>query len=151
MIRFPAGQVRSGDYLGGTLVDNTLLIWPVEQGARAVQVVVLDHVLPDGSRHWDLLVARDVAKGSPLWSLRCDERPDTAPPGTSLALTRTPDHNAKWLDGSPREVSGGRGVAERVASGLLRIGSCDAAIVQWEDGRTSVWRLADGQLMMLDD
>jgi hypothetical protein len=132
-------------------VDNTLLIWPVERGTRAVRTVILEHVLPDGSRHWDLLVARDVAEGSPLWSVRCDERPDTAATGTTLALTKTPDHDAKWLDGRRREVSGGRGVAERVASGLLVIGTHDAAIVQWEDGRRSVWRLADGQLMTLDD
>ena len=132
-------------------MDNILLMWPVERGTRAVRTVILEHVLPDGSRHWDLLVARDVAQGSPLWSVRCDERPDTATTGTLLALTKTPDHDAKWLDGSHREVSGGRGVAERVASGLLVIGMRDAAIVQWEDGRRSVWRLADGRLMTLDD
>ena len=132
-------------------MDNILLMWPVERGTRAVRTVILEHVLPDGSRHWDLLVARDVAQGSPLWSVRCDERPDTAATGTTLALTKTPDHDAKWLDGSHREVSGGRGVAERVASGLLVIGMRDAAIVQWEDGRRSVWRLADGRLMTLDD
>ena len=132
-------------------MDNTLLIWPIERGTRAVQVVVLHHVLPDGSRHWDLLVARNVAEGSPLWSVRCHERPDTAAVGTSLALTRTPDHDAKWLDGKRREVSGGRGVAEQIASGLLAIGTHGTAIVQWEDGRTSVWRLAGEQLMTLDD
>jgi len=65
------------------------------------------------------------------------ERPDRD--GSDIAIEAMPDHRPAWLR-LEGEVSGGRGVVRRVASGLLeRHGN--TAIIQWSDGRTSEWSI----------
>lgn len=112
-------------------------------------VVVLAHVLPDGGRHWDLLVAQDAQGKLPLWSVRCTERPDTAVVGTTIQCEVSLEHDPRWLAVRREVLSGGRGVAERVAGGLLCVGEQGRAIVQWSGGQQSEWQLMGGHLLVL--
>lgn len=125
----------------GVLVDNSISQWPVPENSPPVPVVVLEHSIPDeqgGTVHWDLLVARGWAGDALLWGLRCMERPDGA--GRAIVIEAMPDHRSAWLT-REGEVSGGRGVVRRVASGFLER-RAGAAHVKWNDGRVSHWRIA---------
>lgn len=118
-------------------MDNPTPEWPVPADSPPVRVVVLEHSVPDGSVHWDLLVARGTRAEALLWGIRCMERPDRD--GSDIAIEAMPDHRPAWLR-LEGEVSGGRGVVRRVASGLLeRHGN--TVIIQWSDGRTSEWSI----------
>jgi hypothetical protein len=131
-------------------VDNPALAWPVSPGLRPVPMVVLAHTLPSGSVHWDVLVARDSGGGSPLWSLRCERRPDGAAAGDRIAAIRRPDHHPRWLRVDVGEVSGGRGIARRVAAGTLRVTAGGVAEVQWAAGGCDRWQRGPRSLIILD-
>jgi hypothetical protein len=87
------------------------------------RTVLLKHRLPDGSWHYDWLLARDG-----------DHRGDGAGPLISFRVfvdirrrslaafvgVRTPDHRPAYLS-YEGEVSGDRGVVERVAEGVCRV------------------------------
>lgn len=124
------------------LVDKLTLNWPVPANSPPVPVVVLEHSVPDGTVHWDLLVARRCAVNAPLWGLRCMVRPDRV--GPDIAIEVMPDHRPAWitLEG---DVSGGRGTVRRVASGLLERHG-DLAHVRWDNGRVSDWTIVGGYL-----
>lgn len=77
--------------------------------------VLLQHDLPDGSSHFDLLIERPNTPGGPLVSFRVDARIDLAEPGASLMATRLPDHRNDYLT-YEGPVSGGRGEVRRVVS-----------------------------------
>jgi len=122
------------------------------------RTVLLKHRLPDASWHYDWLLARDGddqgdGAGS-LISFRVFldiRRPSLA----AFVAVRTPDHRPVYLT-YEGEVSGERGVVERIAEGVCRIDeetpTVLAGAVGW-DGRlrrfeaiksSSVWRVRLG-------
>ncbi|MCH2140292.1 MAG: hypothetical protein MK100_04570 [Phycisphaerales bacterium] len=115
-------------------MDNASTFWPGESKAGPVQISVCLHELPDGSRHWDVFVERGPE--GPLWSMRCDQRPDQT---AAVDIVRLPDHRRVWLQSGTRAVSGGRGTATRVANGLLTNVGAGTADIQWSDGRSQRW------------
>jgi len=93
-----------------------------------IPYVVLRHTLPDGAFHFDLLL--DVEPTSPLLTFQFTQWPPIAeePP------KRLPDHRREYLT-YVGEVSGGRGVVERVTAGecevsddLLTIGGIEVRL-----------------------
>lgn len=116
------------------IVDNVATFWPGDFKESPVQISICLHELPDGSRHWDVFVERGPE--GPLWSMRCDKRPDQA---AEVGIVRLPDHRRIWLQRGKRAVSRGRGTATRVASGLLRNVGAGMADIQWSDGSSQRW------------
>ena len=131
-------------------MDNLALRWPVWLGLTPVPIVVLAHILPSGSVHWDVLIASDPAGQSPLWSLRCDRRPDCAAAGDRIAAVRTPDHHPRWLAAEVGEVGGGRGVARRIAQGTLVVTEEGDAEIRWAFGGSCRWGRTARSLVILD-
>lgn len=79
-----------------------------------MRTVILRHTLPDGSWHHDWLVERAGIALVPTWRTG-QSRPDDASI-ESFEAQRIGDHRTLYLD-YEGEVSGGRGVVERVAAG----------------------------------
>lgn len=84
--------------------------------------VLLRHTLPDGTSHYDWLLARADRVGDDeraLLTFRVADRVDLLRAGASPA-TRLPDHRGLYL-AYEGPVSGDRGSVERVAAGRCRI------------------------------
>ncbi len=115
-----------------------------------MRTVVLEHTLPDGSRHFDWMVERpDHGRGGEeggsggehrlaTWRTSC--RPDRA---AGFEGEQIGDHRAFYLD-FEGELTGGRGRVERVASGrAVWLGGDAAGVgkggvevrISWSDGR----------------
>ena len=80
--------------------------------------VLLEHIgHPDdpAGKHFDLLL--EQAKACETWRLA--EIPVAE--GPSVAASQLPDHRLAWLHKVEGEVSGGRGFARRVDSGLYEL------------------------------
>lgn len=92
-------------------------------------MVILLHQLPDGTRHFDWLVQRfQPAPGhrppldpeaKELLSYRVVERIDHHSAGFFIA-DRIADHRNKYLEVTRAEISGGRGIVQKVAAGIVR-------------------------------
>lgn len=83
------------------------------------RMVLLEHTLPDGQRHWDWLIERpDGGAGGLLISYRVEQRIDHVGggEGRSFGAVRMADHRRLYL-AYEGEVSGGRGRVVRVATG----------------------------------
>lgn len=85
-------------------------------------MVLLLHELPDGSSHFDWMLARDAA--GPLVTFRVTERIDAGV--RAFVATRLPDHRRVYLT-YEGDVSGGRGRVRRVAEGSVAIEVDDGA------------------------
>lgn len=120
-------------------------------------MVLLRHTLPDGSWHFDWLLGRcglDEAKSTPdvrdVVAMRVFGRVDAAAPGPGDqgVAERLPDHRRLylWHEG---EVSGGRGVVERVACGswrgVLETGGGLRFEARFDGGRWRRWLCEDGR------
>ena len=79
--------------------------------------VLLRHDLPDGSHHFDWLLARDPE--GPLLTFRLD-RDVAAEPTPSFAGQQLPDHRRLYLD-YEGPISGDRGTVRSVARGRCEI------------------------------
>jgi len=80
-------------------------------------VVLLLHQQPDGSSHFDWLIARPGCPGDSLLSYRVGTRPDD--PGCSaLTAEPIPDHRPFYLT-YEGPITGGRGTVSRLARGTL--------------------------------
>lgn len=82
-------------------------------------MVLLEHVLPDGSRHYDWLLARDAAgdrETRDVLTLRCATRIDRLAVHERCEVEWLPDHRRHYLD-HEGPVGNGRGAVRRVASG----------------------------------
>ncbi len=82
-----------------------------------MRTVLLRHVLPDGSEHFDWLT--QPAPDAPLVAFRVVERIDL-PECTAFTAQRIPDHRAVYLE-YEGEISGGRGRVTRVAAGTATL------------------------------
>ncbi|MEO1007932.1 MAG: hypothetical protein AAFX79_05160 [Planctomycetota bacterium] len=80
--------------------------------------VLLRHDLPDGTRHFDWMLAAEPDPDSPLVTFRVEERIDRGPP--AFRAERLADHRRRYLD-YEGPISGGRGRVSRVASGECTI------------------------------
>jgi hypothetical protein len=107
--------------------------------------VVLRHELPDGTHHFDLLLARDPAGAEPLYSFRLEHRPDELAAGAALEGERLFDHRPRYLR-YEGPISGDRGAVRRVNEGAVEVlEESDSALecrVQWRQrGRAQHLRL----------
>lgn len=107
------------------------------QPLRAARpVVILRHDLPDGSHHFDLLVARDPRGELPLHSFRVTVRPDLLGEGESCAAERLFDHRPLYLT-YEGPISGDRGTVRRLRAGRAELLAEDEQqlelVVRWED------------------
>ena len=99
------------------------------------RAVLLLHTRPDGTSHFDWLVARAPGDGSPLVSFRLGVRPD-APGVRGFEAAAMPDHRARYptYEGA---LTGDRGEVERLAAGVVeRGGFSDRAAdvtIRWGD------------------
>ena len=110
------------------------------QGAnpeRPARAVLLRHVLPDGSEHFDWLFER--ATGSGLLAFRVNERLDLGDTASLLA-ERIADHRAEYLT-YEGPVSGDRGHVKRLAAGrsILRV-EADRVLTVDQDWGQGWWR-----------
>jgi len=84
------------------------------------QTVVLQHELPDGTTHFDWLLAVDAKGKSPLISFRVKERPDKLNENRWVELDARPDHRPEYLH-LEGELDGNRGTVTRLAKGEIFI------------------------------
>ncbi|MCC6909333.1 MAG: hypothetical protein IT430_15445 [Phycisphaerales bacterium] len=81
-----------------------------------LRTVILRHEQPDGSAHFDWMLAVDDPATKRLRTWRVALRPDEVPPGEDLAVEPLADHRATYLD-YEGPVAGDRGLVRRVRSG----------------------------------
>lgn len=114
----------------------------------ALPMALLLHELPDGTRHYDLLLAAQpkVAEEDrvvPTW--RCAEDPLVLPPGAACPAERIGPHRGLYLTlDHPRSLQGPRGVVHPVHRGWHRAVSEGVEIQVGE--RTVVVSLANDHL-----
>jgi hypothetical protein len=82
-------------------------------GRQGLRTVLLRHVLPDGSWHFDWML--ELRRGGSLATFRLGVRPDD-PAVADFHGERIGDHRSTYLE-YEGEVGGGRGRVERVAAG----------------------------------
>ena len=108
-------------------------------GAIARPTVVLLHTLPDGSHHFDWMIARDDTDSGPLQTWRCPRRVDAMGIGESIMLTPLPDHRRAYLrKEGPLDPKNGidRGHVKRVQSGTWNDAEPEGTgVVRWGDGK----------------
>lgn len=97
--------------------------------------VVLEHRLPDGSRHFDWMIERpDPGVERRLWTWRTEARPDRV---EAFAGEQIGNHRVVYLE-FEGELSGGRGRVTRVAAGqAIWLGADSGKIgvrIVWSDG-----------------
>jgi hypothetical protein len=86
--------------------------------------VLLHHKLPDGSSHFDWLIARDGDESGtgagPVITFRVPERVDGRGAPGPMLVDRLTDHRPLYLT-YEGPVAGGRGAVERLATGSCRV------------------------------
>ncbi|MCK4873111.1 MAG: hypothetical protein KAS72_10330 [Phycisphaerales bacterium] len=102
------------------------------------RTVVLRHDVPNGSFHFDWLIAMRAAEGAELRAFRLDTPAHRLPPGKIIAAEQLPDHRAAYLR-YEGPVSGDRGHVRRVASGWADV-RCERPnlleiVVRWDVAR----------------
>ena len=98
-------------------------MWMVcENGGESLRTVILRHDLPDGSHHFDWLLANDAAGSLPLTTWRCSRRVDELGTAESMPAERLGDHRPIYLD-YVGPVSGDRGHVSRVVTGHFTLNS----------------------------
>ncbi len=99
--------------------------------------VILQHDLPDGTTHFDWLLAVDAESKNPLISFRCTTRPDQINEVKWFDLEKRPDHRPEYLT-LEGDIEGGRGTVTRLASGSIffwkEIESGWNMMVDWDTG-----------------
>ena len=99
-------------------------------GSMAVPTVVLRHDLPDGSHHYDWMIAVEPEGNQPLKTFRLAERLDQLEPTHQLSAIRIQDHRPDYL-GYEGPVAGDRGMVKRVCSGDLRLVDNAEIVIAW--------------------
>ncbi len=111
----------------------------VQQPTRPT--VLLRHDLPDGSHHFDWLIARDAAGEQRLYSLRLTCRPDELAPGAEIRAERSFDHRPVYLT-YEGPISGDRGTVQQLRAGRVTLLREDEQtlemLVEWAGGRVPV-------------
>ncbi len=107
-------------------------------------LVVLRHELPDGTHHFDLLIARDPLGRERLHSFRLGDPPDGLAVGSETRAERLFDHRPLYLT-YEGPIAGNRGEVRRVLSGEATVQREDESrlelIVRWESLRQQQLRL----------
>ncbi len=110
--------------------------------------VVLQHDLPDGTSHFDWLLAVDAASEKPLVSFRVDERPDLISESRWVDLDARPDHRPEYLQ-IEGKIDGERGTITRLAFGSVvmwrEIQKGWNMMIQWEDGPLVEFEILSGE------
>jgi hypothetical protein len=99
-------------------------------GSMAVPTVVLRHDLPDGSHHYDWMIAVDPEGSQPLKTFRLAERLDQLEPTHQLSAISIQDHRPDYLR-YEGPVSGNRGMVKRVCSGRLHLDGNAEIVIEW--------------------
>ena len=112
------------------------------------ETVVLEHVLPDGTSHFDWMLAVDSKAEKPLISFRVDERPDLLNESRWVDLDARPDHRPEYLR-IEGKLEGDRGTVSRLMSGKIfmwkEIPNGWNMMVQWERGGLTEYEVLSGE------
>ena len=96
-----------------------------------MKTVVIRHILPDGSHHFDWMIARDPRGTDPLVTFRMDAGVDKLTESQSASALRIADHRAAYLE-YEGPVSGDRGEVRRESSGaIVAANRCDKPSPGW--------------------
>lgn len=110
--------------------------------------VILQHDLPDGTSHFDWLLAVDADGEKPLISFRVQERPDLVNESRWVDLDSRPDHKPEYLQ-IQGKLEGDRGVVTRLANGKIfvwkEIQGGWNMMVQWDGGILNEYELLSGE------
>ena len=110
--------------------------------------VILQHDLPDGTSHFDWLLAVDSNGEKPLISFRVQERPDLVNESRWVDLDSRPDHKPEYLQ-IQGKLEGNRGVVTRLANGKIfmwkEIQGGWNIMVQWDGGILNEYELLSGE------
>jgi hypothetical protein len=113
--------------------------------------VILDHELPDGTSHFDWLLAVDANGEKPLISFRVKERPDLVSESRWIDLDSRPDHKPEYLQ-IQGKLEGDRGVVTRLANGKIivwkEIQGGWNMMIQWDGGSLTEYELLSGEGVM---
>ena len=110
-----------------------------------VPFALMRHALPDGTHHFDLLLAAspqvaDEAREVATW--RCDVDPWTLPIGGVAIVQRIAPHRGLYLRlAAPRELGGDRGQVTPVRGGTYTMR--DGIIETMDDARTCLRMVGD--------
>ena len=110
--------------------------------------VVLQHELPDGTSHYDWLLAVDTKGERPLISFRSQERPDLFDEHRWVNLESRPDHRPDYLH-KEGKLEGNRGTIKRLANGKIfmwkEVQNGWNLMVKWGGGSLAEYELVSGQ------
>ena len=113
--------------------------------------IILQHDLPDGTSHFDWLLAADSIGEKSLISFRVQERPDLLDESRWVDLDSRPDHRPEYLH-IEGKLDGDRGSVKRLASGNIfmwkEIPGGWNMMVTWDRGTMTEYELlsSDGAL-----
>jgi hypothetical protein len=99
-------------------------------GTIDVPTVVLRHDLPDGSHHFDWLIAQDQNGTMPLRSFRIAQALHELRPSETLSANNIQDHRPAYLN-YEGPVSGERGTVKQVARGTIRVSGKSMVEIRW--------------------
>ncbi len=110
--------------------------------------IVLQHELPDGTSHFDWLLAVDAEAEKPLISFRVNERPDLVDKSRWIDLDARPDHRPEYLK-IEGKLEGDRGVVTRLMSGKIfmwkEIQGGWNMMVEWDGGALTEYEVLSGE------
>lgn len=95
-----------------------LLQHDLRLGQPPLVTVVLRHDMPDGSYHFDWMLACSAAQPAALIAFHLDRPLDQVEEGQTLSAQRIKDHRPMYLD-FEGPLSGDRGFVRRVATGTV--------------------------------
>jgi hypothetical protein len=129
-------------------VSNQELVMSSPTKEAPFKTVVLHHELPDGSSHFDWMLAVDAGGEKPLISFRVDERPDILTEGRWVDLDARPDHKPEYLN-IEGKLEGDRGIVTRLGSGNIflwkEIPNGWNMMVKWDSGDTTEFEILSGE------
>jgi hypothetical protein len=110
--------------------------------------VFLEHVLPDGTSHYDWLLGVDPKGEKPLISFRSTERVDQITQNKWIDLESRPDHRPEYLQ-IQGDLDGDRGKIKRLATGGVflwrEIPSGWSMMVDWGIGSVTEYEIVNGE------
>ena len=128
--------------------DNEELAMSAPTKDSPFQTVVLKHELPDGTAHFDWLLAVDSKQEKPLVSFRVSERPDFLNESRWVDLDARPDHRPEYLK-IEGKLEGDRGVITRLARGKIimwkEIPGGWSMMIHWDGSGLTEFEILSGE------
>ncbi|MDP7008147.1 MAG: hypothetical protein QGI78_01095 [Phycisphaerales bacterium] len=119
---------------------------------QSFPTVVLEHEMPDGTTHFDWLLAVDPLGEKPLISFRTTQRPDLLTNNEWVDLETRPDHRPEYLTfEGPLEEN--RGTIRRLGVGAIQQWQQSMSgwqmVIEWEGGPIVPLEVTTGSVVRL--